>query len=340
MSESAEIQDTEPRIIEDLPPHRAAIPVAPDVLSAERISRRRNAVWIAVVFSLALHGGFFSAAVIWGQGMPLPDADGITPVIRVQVDQLRSMETVVEKTVATLPIAAVTDVRESDWPAEDVATSAPAIAAAPEQPAPPDLALSAETEAAPPATGVSQTEDAPARPYKLAAETETLPTEAVPEQRRVAALGDGPETMDIAMTRSREKVREEKNSVQEDYKPPSMRHKGPESSATSSFPDNGRLKAGPGASSSRGAVFSYKRRVRAQVMRNLPAGMWGAGRVVVGFRLSRTGGLLSASVLRSSGNAAIDQAALSCVRGAGPYPLPPQGASPDQLALSIDFRFQ
>lgn len=335
MSESAEIQDTEPRIIEDLPPHRAAIPVAPDVLSAERISRRRNAVWIAVVFSLALHGGFFSAAVIWGQGMPLPDADGITPVIRVQVDQLRSMETVVEKTVATLPIAAVTDVRESDWPAEDVATSAPAIAAAPEQPAPPDLALSAETEAAPPATSASQTEDTPA-----SAETEALPTEAVPEQRRVAALGDGPETMDIAMTRSREKVREEKNSVQEDYKPPSMRHKGPESSATSSFPDHGKPKTGGDASSSRSAVFSYKRRVRAQVMRNLPAGMWGAGRVVVGFRLSRTGGLLSASVLRSSGNAAIDQAALSCVRGAGPYPLPPQGASPDQLALSIDFRFQ
>jgi protein TonB len=88
------------------------------------------------------------------------------------------------------------------------------------------------------------------------------------------------------------------------------------------------------------AAFAYKRRVRAYVTRNLPQGVWGPGRVVVGFRLSPTGKLLSASVTQSSGNPQMDRAALACVRTAGPYPKPPAGSTPSQRALSIDFRFQ
>jgi protein TonB len=84
----------------------------------------------------------------------------------------------------------------------------------------------------------------------------------------------------------------------------------------------------------------YKRRVRARIARNLPLGTLGSGRVAIGVRLSRRGGVMATSVLRSSGNPDIDYAALIAVRTAGPYPRPPSNALLRQLTLSISFRFE
>ncbi len=84
----------------------------------------------------------------------------------------------------------------------------------------------------------------------------------------------------------------------------------------------------------------YKRRVRARIARNLPLGTLGSGRVAIGVRLSRRGGVMATSVLRSSGNPDIDYAALIAVRTAGPYPRPPANALLRQLTLSISFRFE
>ncbi|HKK84958.1 MAG TPA: energy transducer TonB [Roseovarius sp.] len=42
--------------------------------------------------------------------------------------------------------------------------------------------------------------------------------------------------------------------------------------------------------------------------------------------MSANGGLAAVSLARSSGSSALDQAALRLVRGAGPFPKPPQGA--------------
>ncbi|MAM25441.1 MAG: hypothetical protein CMG88_03265 [Marinobacter sp.] len=50
------------------------------------------------------------------------------------------------------------------------------------------------------------------------------------------------------------------------------------------------------------------------------------GTAVVAFSIAATGGLSSVSLARSSGSAALDQAALRLVRGAGPFPKPPAGA--------------
>jgi protein TonB len=91
---------------------------------------------------------------------------------------------------------------------------------------------------------------------------------------------------------------------------------------------------------SRAAVLAYKRRVRERIMQNLPQNEWGAGRVVIGLRLSRAGALLSTSVVKSSGRPALDRAALNSVRNAGPYPPPPTKGGPGQLALSMDFQFE
>ncbi|MGR3550286.1 energy transducer TonB [Pseudooceanicola sp.] len=50
------------------------------------------------------------------------------------------------------------------------------------------------------------------------------------------------------------------------------------------------------------------------------------GRAVVAFTIASNGGLSAVSLARSSGSSALDQAAVRLVRGAGPFPRPPEGA--------------
>jgi periplasmic protein TonB len=47
---------------------------------------------------------------------------------------------------------------------------------------------------------------------------------------------------------------------------------------------------------------------------------------VIAFTISASGGLGGVSVARSSGSAALDQAALTLIRKAAPFPKPPAGA--------------
>lgn len=56
--------------------------------------------------------------------------------------------------------------------------------------------------------------------------------------------------------------------------------------------------------------------------------------VVISFRINGGGGLAGLSVARSSGNAELDQAGLSIVQRAAPFPAPPAGA---QTSFSINF---
>jgi protein TonB len=50
--------------------------------------------------------------------------------------------------------------------------------------------------------------------------------------------------------------------------------------------------------------------------------------------------LAYATLSRSSGNAALDQAALAAVRRAAPFGAPPSGTSSAQLRFSIPFYFR
>jgi protein TonB len=59
------------------------------------------------------------------------------------------------------------------------------------------------------------------------------------------------------------------------------------------------------------------------------------GTAVVAFNISGNGGLASVSLARSSGSSALDQAAVQLVRGAGPFPPPPEGA---QRSFSIQIK--
>jgi protein TonB len=89
-----------------------------------------------------------------------------------------------------------------------------------------------------------------------------------------------------------------------------------------------------------GQVRRYAGLVRARIARNRPSSRGRRGTAVVRFAISRGGGLRYVRLARSSGDRALDRAALGSVRRAAPFPRPPQGMTAGQLTFSIPFRFQ
>lgn len=70
-----------------------------------------------------------------------------------------------------------------------------------------------------------------------------------------------------------------------------------------------------------------------------PNGIHIPGTARIAFRLDANGRLLDLSLAQSSGSALLDRLALRTVRTASPFPPPPAGLGPDQLAFVIAFRF-
>lgn len=73
------------------------------------------------------------------------------------------------------------------------------------------------------------------------------------------------------------------------------------------------------------AVSSYPGKVWRKLSRTRKRGR-GRGKAVVGFKIASSGGVASAWIIRSSGNAKLDAAALKHVHRAAPFPRPPKGA--------------
>lgn len=108
--------------------------------------------------------------------------------------------------------------------------------------------------------------------------------------------------------------------------------------AKSSSGSSKKAAKGGRASASSGDLMGYAARVRARVASNRPAGAGMRGTAVVSFGVTSGGGLAYARLSRSSGNSSLDEAALSAVRRAAPFPPPPSGAS--RLSFSVPFSFR
>ncbi len=114
----------------------------------------------------------------------------------------------------------------------------------------------------------------------------------------------------------------------------------------------GRRQSGARAASSRkgtgpqrtapspGQVRRYAGIVRARIARNRPSGRGRRGTAIVRFAISRSGGLSYVRLSRSSGNGALDRAAVSSVRRAAPFPRPPRDMTVGQRTFSIPFHFR
>lgn len=79
-------------------------------------------------------------------------------------------------------------------------------------------------------------------------------------------------------------------------------------------------------------------KIRARVARRTPRGK-GKGVVLVFLSVSRNGQLLSSRVAKSSGNATLDQAALSAVQRAGRFPPAPKKLTLNRLDFTLPIRF-
>lgn len=64
------------------------------------------------------------------------------------------------------------------------------------------------------------------------------------------------------------------------------------------------------------------------------------GAVVMRFTLNAEGSLVSSSVVQSSGEPILDQAAISLVHSASPFPAPPSGISASKLTLRVPIEYQ
>lgn len=83
------------------------------------------------------------------------------------------------------------------------------------------------------------------------------------------------------------------------------------------------------------AVSNYPGLVMRQLSRAGRPRASARGTAVVAFTIGGNGGLASVALASSSGSASLDEAALRLVRGAGPFPKPPQGA---RRSFSIEIR--
>jgi protein TonB len=84
----------------------------------------------------------------------------------------------------------------------------------------------------------------------------------------------------------------------------------------------------------------YASRLWSHIASRRPRGMRLAGTTTVTFSLSRTGELGNLSITGKSGNPMLDNLALRTIRGAAPFPAPPEALDEGQLRFTIPFSFR
>lgn len=102
--------------------------------------------------------------------------------------------------------------------------------------------------------------------------------------------------------------------------------------------------AAPQAGASAAATAARQASWRGSLMAHLnrykrfPSGAT-PGTVQVAFRIDRAGRVLSASLVRGSGDAELDREAIAMINRASPVPAPPEGMGGSVLALAVPVRF-
>jgi len=91
------------------------------------------------------------------------------------------------------------------------------------------------------------------------------------------------------------------------------------------------------------ALGQWRQQIAAQLrshQRSAPTEACGkGGEAKVGFKLDRTGKLISSSILAGTGLAVLDKAALEFTKDAQPFPPAPPETGDDQLEFSVIFDF-
>jgi TolA protein len=326
-----------------------AVPVVPP---APR--RRRPLLVLATVASLALHASSLLALLNWRGPGDLGVVAVVTEAISVEIVESKVLE--------------ATPTSQSSEPAPSVEATAPqegsvdAVAAPSEKPAeqPKEATEAPKAQPLPEPDAPDErtrvvVQEAPRQP-----EAETLPVEGPGEKKELASAEEAARAKQKEQeeearrkeqeqeAKRKEQEREAKRKVEQEEARRKEREREKEAQAKANSRAGGptsRASDGKGAgaaraSASTGSIMAYAAKVRAQVARNRPSGRRAHGIVVISFGLTVSGELTSASIARSSGNRALDEAALASVRSAAPFPKPPAGATTAQLVFSIPFQFR
>lgn len=310
-------------------------------LAAAGLARWR--VLAALSLSLLMHGGV--AYAIWindaelGRTSRASEAISANAVHSIVIEAV--FEDVQEQAASQASLASLKGVEAPDK-TQPVPDAEPA--AAKPEPLPLDSPKPIEAPVAQPPDPEPR-QDAPIEAADLAAPApdvtsdDTAAERLRDEERRAR---DVQASVDREKQRKAEQERRQGEDEAERKKADAQHRKAKAASNADSSASRGHEKAarsGGSVSASQGDIMSYAAQVRARVAGNKPSGNGGHGTVVIGFGVSRAGGLAFARVARSSGSPALDQVALAAVRSAGPFPTPPAGVTPGQLTFSIPFYF-
>lgn len=88
------------------------------------------------------------------------------------------------------------------------------------------------------------------------------------------------------------------------------------------------------------SIWGAKIRSRIERQKRRPRSAKGKGSIVVQIKVSRSGQMLASQIVKSSGNAAFDQAALSAVRRAAPFPAAPKGLDKSSYRIDVPINFK
>lgn len=285
--------------------------------------RRAPLAWLTGVVSVVLHASV-AFAILY-----IPFAEtGLAPIPSDAVNLEISISNFVQQSTATSvdePSAAVSAISPDEGDIDSIAAAdvaEPVTAKAPTETAPSVIAGSAP-----------EADFSANKSRVIALKAEPLDVEEVEEKPEETKAVTKPKVRKEAKKPTDSKKRSDIKVKQPDKgEQTATRKKGGRTATGTS--QSGR---GGRAAASAGSIAGYAARVRARVFSNRPSGGGAHGVATVSFAVSRSGGLSYVHLARSSGNAALDRAALSAVRRAAPFPPPPGGTAP---RFSIPFTFR
>lgn len=295
---------------------RAQALAPPDSEPVRHLLRR----WAAAAACVAAaHGGIAWAVVNW----PRPEVPAGEPPSAIMID------------FAPVPLA-------PDAPEQDVAVG-PEMTMS-QQAAPSELMEDTPTEEVEP-----EQETAKAEPLEELPEPDIEPVTDVPELPVI----DNAEAIlaQAAKPPPEIEAKEEELPPKPEPKPKREESSKPQETSDSSAPTTAAPKPlkvqraktnaapSPGVSSSMSAA-TWRGRVMAHLnARKRHPGGSSRGTSSVAFVIDRSGRVLSARLIRSSGSSALDRAAVSLARRASPVPAPPPNVGGGRVTLTVPIRF-
>lgn len=288
---------------------------------------RRALPAVGVLLSLAFHGGVLAAGLAWAKSESGAVAD-LSEAISIEMTLTSVIEAADDSPV---PDTAASEASATLREGNSVTTEAAAVPSAElETQSPPAAEVAVvdpEALAVPPPQGLEVIEGS------LGSEEATGHTSGDPNPVDPPKANKEEPREDAKAKREAEKApKPERSQSKDKQRTAALEEGGVKAKARSgSVASSGRVSA------STGNLVDYKQRVNARVAGNKPGGSGARGTATVSFGVSASGSLSYARLSRSSGSAALDNAAVAAVRRAGPFGPTPTGSS---LSFSFSFYFR